>query len=937
MDDNQARIIALEADVAQLQQALNHFYEQQQLFENLLQYAPLFIFIRDRQGRFLIVNQAYADMLGVAVTEMYGRTPYDLLPAKTANNFLQQDADVIARDTCVVREFTEEINGITRVFLATKFPIYNVHGQLYAVGGITTDLSNYRQTEIALREQQALLQGFLDHAPAVISFKDREGRYVLVNRRHREMLTGSTGADVIGRTLHDFAPPQAAAEMTGYDGAVLQTGQPVFYETDLTLPEGLRTFITVKFPILDAQERINGIGAMSVDITERKQAETALRLFKTLVDSATDGIVLLQPDGTIHHANETARHLLGVTPDEIIGKPGQQFARPEQLDHIEQDIEQALHSGGTWQGELQIQRSDGSFWYAQASVFALREADELRYVVVMFRDITERRWLEEQLGLTRFALDNASDGVAFLNQAGYHVYVNQAFCRSLGYEAQELLNMQVSDVDPQLDPAQWPVIWEAVRRERSGRFEGRYYRKDGSSYPVEISATFLEFQGHTYICAFTRDITERKAYERQIEQLAFSDPLTGLANRRWLYEAGARTLAEAEAGTVALIYLDLDRFKAFNDNLGHDVGDALLVQVTARLRTGIGDQGLMARIGGDEFAVLLCDTTTSAALNVGRHLLELLHQPFEIQGHRVHLSGSIGIAIGPLPGQPFSTLITHADIAMYRAKRNNRGIEVYDPTGGAPSAEQIQLEAELRQALLNEGLVLHYQPVMDVDAQSLFAFEALVRWPHPRRGLLPPAAFLPLAAEVGLSHELDDWVLRTAIRQAAAWAERGFPRTVTVNMGEAVLQQIHFLEYVQELLSANRVSPECLIIEVTEQTALRDLALTTEVLSRLRRIGVRIALDDFGTGYASLTHLRELPVDILKIERVFTSGIGRNPKDEAVLRAVLALGEGLELAVIAEGVETEEQLRWLRTAGCRHIQGFLIGRPEPADQAMGDG
>jgi diguanylate cyclase (GGDEF)-like protein/PAS domain S-box-containing protein len=930
MDDNQARIVALEADIAQLQQALAHFYEQQQLFENLLRYAPSLIFIRDRQGRFLIANQAYADMLGVPATAMYGRTPYDILPADTARRFLQQDADVIAAETCVVREFTEKIDGVERVLLATKFPIYDVHGRLYAVGGITTDLSNYRQAEIALREQQALLQAFLDYAPAVISFKDREGRYVLVNRRHREMLASGADTGVIGRTLHDFVPAQAADAMTSYDAIVLHTGHPVLYETNLARPEGLRTFITVKFPILDAQERINGIGAMSIDITERKQAETSLRLFKTLVDSATDGIVLLQPDGTIYHANETALRLLGVTLDEIIGMPGQQFALPGQRGHVESAIEQALHAGGTWQGELQIQRNDGSFWFAQASAFALREAEQLRYVVMMFHDITERRWLEEQLGLTRFALDNASDGVAFLNQAGYHIYVNQAFCRSLGYEAQELQNMQVTDVDPQLDPARWRSIWETIRLDRTGRFEGWHYRKDCSCFPVEISAAFLEFQGHAYICTFTRDITERKAYERQIEQLAFSDPLTGLANRRWLYEAGARALAEAEAGTLALIYLDLDRFKAFNDNLGHDVGDALLVQVTARLRAGIGDQGLMARIGGDEFAVLLCNTITGAALSVGKRLLELLHQPFEIQGHRVHLSGSIGIAIGPLPGQPFSTLITHADIAMYRAKRNNRGIEVYDPTGGAPSTEQIQLEAELRQALQNEGLVLHYQPVMDIDAQTLFAFEALVRWPHPVRGLLPPVAFLPLAAEVGLSHELDDWVLRTALRQAATWAEMGFPRTVTVNLADTALQQMHFLEYVQDLLAANHVSPECLIIEVTEQTALRDLALTTEVLSGLRRLGVRIALDDFGTGYASLTHLRELPVDILKIERIFTSGIGHNPKDEAVLRAVLALGEGLELAIVAEGVETEAQLRWLRAAGCRHIQGFLIGRPEPA-------
>jgi diguanylate cyclase (GGDEF)-like protein len=448
---------------------------------------------------------------------------------------------------------------------------------------------------------------------------------------------------------------------------------------------------------------------------------------------------------------------------------------------------------------------------------------------------------------------------------------------------------------------------------------------------VEIASNYLEFRGTAYICSFARDISERKAYQEQIERLAFTDPLTGLANRRRLYEMGNAALGAGAPGSVALLYLDLDRFKAFNDTLGHDAGDYLLTQVTQRLQQGLSQTGLLSRIGGDEFAVLLTHTDTDTVTALAYTLLELLRQPFELEGHRVHLSGSIGIAFGPLAGQPFSTLLTRADIAMYRAKRTSSGVQIYDPLTNELSSEQVQFEAEFRQAIANNELTLYYQPIFDLRTRRLFAVEALVRWPHPTRGLLMPGAFLPLAEEAGLLSVLDDWVLRAALAQVREWEAAGRPRSITVNLSAPTVQQAALVEQVAELLEEAGVPATRLAVEITEHTALRDLSLTYQVLSGLQALGVWIALDDFGTGYASLTHLRELPVNMLKIERAFASGIGKNSKDEAVLRAVLALGEGLELVVVAEGVEDEVQLAWLRDVGYRHIQGYLLGRPVPPE------
>jgi EAL domain-containing protein (putative c-di-GMP-specific phosphodiesterase class I) len=297
----------------------------------------------------------------------------------------------------------------------------------------------------------------------------------------------------------------------------------------------------------------------------------------------------------------------------------------------------------------------------------------------------------------------------------------------------------------------------------------------------------------------------------------------------------------------------------------------------------------------------------------------------------VHLGGSIGIAFGPVAGQPFSTLLTRADIAMYRAKRTSSGVQIYDPLTNEFSSEQVQFEAEFRQAIANDELILYYQPIFDLLTRRLFAVEALVRWPHPTRGLLMPGAFLPLAEEAGLLRVLDDWVLRTALMQARAWEAAGRPRNITVNLSAPTVQHVALIEQVAHLLEETNVPPARLIIEITEHAALRDLSLTYQVLQGLQERGVRIALDDFGTGYASLTHLRELPVDILKIERAFASGIGNNIKDEAVLRALHALSEGLEIVVVAEGVEDDAQLAWLRDIGYRYIQGYLLGRPVPAE------
>jgi diguanylate cyclase (GGDEF)-like protein/PAS domain S-box-containing protein len=429
-----------------------------------------------------------------------------------------------------------------------------------------------------------------------------------------------------------------------------------------------------------------------------------------------------------------------------------------------------------------------------------------------------------------------------------------------------------------------------------------------------------------------KDITERKLHEAEIEHMAFTDALTGLANRHRLYHTGHTTLAAAHEQDhgVGLIYLDLNRFKAVNDTLGHDAGDDLLIQVATRLRACVRSEDLLARLGGDEFAVLIPYADAAQAVAVARRILEHLRQPVELRGQLIYLDGSIGIAVSAHELLPFSSLLTHADIAMYRAKSTGGGVQVYDPSLSPILRDQLQLETELRQAITSDGLALHYQPILDLARNEMVGVEALVRWPHPTRGMLLPGSFLPLAEEAGLLEALDYWVLRTGLQQAAAWDTAQQPLDVSLNLSAQSLQNTALVETMRELLQTSGAPAHRVIIEITEHTALSDMATTQQVLAGLRDLGLRIALDDFGSGYASLTSLQQLPVDVLKVDRMFTAGVGQKSRDESVVQAMLTLGRGLNLSVVVEGVEELEQCNWLRQVSCPLVQGYLIGRPASA-------
>ncbi len=469
---------------------------------------------------------------------------------------------------------------------------------------------------------------------------------------------------------------------------------------------------------------------------------------------------------------------------------------------------------------------------------------------------------------------------------------------------------------------------------------------NGSEFTVNVQAeaVFDDQLKSLTIVGTAKDISERKRSEREIHRLAYYDSLTGLPNRVLFKDRVTQALAHARRyhTTLAVLFLDLDRFKVINDTLGHNVGDLLLKQVADRLADSIrhsdsvgrsvekGDTHELARLGGDEFTVLLTNIRqVQDAGMVARRILETLARPFLIDGHEISVTISVGIAIFPTDGDSVDQLLKSSDIAMYHAKEQGRNnAQFYSATMNSLATERLEVENDLRKSLERHELLVYYQPQVDILTDRIVGVEALVRWRHPRRGMLMPAVFLPVAIEAGMIHKLDEEVLRMACRQNKAWQDAGYaPIRVSVNVSNSFFHGASLTSVIAKALAETTLDPEYLELELTESITMRHVETSITMLQELRAMGVRLSIDDFGTGYSSLSHLQRFPLNMLKIDQSFVHDVTRNEANASITRAIISLAHSMNLTVLAEGVETDEQLALLRGQGCDEVQGHFFGRP----------
>lgn len=686
---------------------------------------------------------------------------------------------------------------------------------------------------------------------------------------------------------------------------------------------------------IDAGSNDRGVLVLR-DVTEAREARDRLtasnRRFWTLMDRAGDAIIVACRRGMITECNARFLELVGRTRAQVMNSPVSAFHAEGERGEIEMLMRQVRVDGALVR-EGDLLGPDGSLVPVELSLTPARWSGQDQ-VLLIYRDLTERRRAEADKLKLSHALEHTGDSVMITDENGCIEYVNQSFERLTGYTASEALGNRPSLVQSgRHDRTFYQRLWETIRRGEAFRETFVNRRKDGTVYHEAKTITPLrDSNGRiTHYIAIGRDATALVRMQDRLNRLAYQDVLTGLPNRAMFSDELTERVAALGHGReqLAVLFVDLDGFKGVNDTLGHQAGDLLLGEMAERLRRSVRDNDLVARIGGDEFAILAAieDTVDSVHALVER-IAERMREPVAIRGQATYLSASIGIAIGPVDGTDGEALLKRADAAMYTAKRRGGGYEFFTPDIDTLNTQRFELENAVRRAVDQDEFLLYYQPQVDVLTGEVRAVEALLRWQRAHQDLVSPGVFIPVLEETRLIIPLGRWVIREACAQLATWRAAGYaiPK-VTVNVASIQLESPGFVDMVREALVDHGLAPSALEIEIVETSLIRETQEVAELLKTLSAIGVGIALDDFGTGFSALDYLRLFPISTLKLDRAFVQGCTADESGRRLAEAVIAMMQKLDVNIIAEGVETRDQLDLLHAQGCYTIQGFLICPP----------
>ena len=789
-----------------------------------------------------------------------------------------------------------------------------------------------------------------DRFPGIFWLTDTELR--LTHISGTLMAESPTPTDMlVGKQLQDVMAPERAEEALARHRRALE-GEATAFDLDY----GDR-FLQARIEPLRAEDgRIEGVLGVAVETTERKRGERAEAELAGLVQASGDAIIGRGLDGTILSWNPAAHRVYGYLAEEVVGKHISLLVPPDRLDELT-EVDTRVARGETVSFETERVRKGGTRIMVSLSVSPVRDASgRIVSASMVVRDITGQKMAENALRESEARksaiLESALDCVITIDHECLILEFNQAAERTFGYRRAEVIGRDMAEV----------LIPQHLRKaHRDGfrrhlttgetailnqRIETSALRADGTTFPVELAVVRADHNGTPVFSAHLRDITDRKRAEAQIAHLAYHDKLTGLPNRAMFEEHMQLALARAkrDATAVAVLFLDLDNFKLVNDSLGHGAGDRLLMIVAERLRDAARETDLVARGGGDEFLLLLADLPRQHRLGqpdglqvaetVSERIHTALQRPFEIEGTEFFISASIGIGVYPLHAEDRKELMRIVDVAMYESKWVGPGRStVFSPDRGEVRS-RLNLATELRRATKDEQWALRYQPIVELDTGALVAVEALVRWRHPSGELLLPKVFLRVAEDIGLIDDIGRWVMDEATAQVSSWQRAGLDTTVSINVSPRQFWHRETMRDIPDKLAAAGVDPSRVVIEVTESAAMTDAERSQGIIEDLHAAGLRLAIDDFGTGYSSMARLKQLPVEILKIDRQFVAGLPDDVEDGAVVTAMVQLAHNIGMEPLAEGVETAEQRDFLLEAGCRLGQGFLYSHPVTADELI---
>jgi diguanylate cyclase (GGDEF)-like protein/PAS domain S-box-containing protein len=798
------------------------------------------------------------------------------------------------------------------------------------------DISERVRAQEALRRSEQQLRSVVSNVPVVLFTLDRNGVFTLSEGKGLEAL-GLGPGEVVGQSVFDV--------YADYPGITNSVRRALAGESLRTTNEvGQLIFDTWYSPLRDSHDDVVGTIGVAMDVSERVRAEEALRqseerLRKVFEATATSISITRRSDGLFLDANQTLFDMTGWTREEVIGHTAQELDMWVDPGMREKLLAALVDRRAVRNMDWQVRCKSGRILSVLGSIEPIKIADT-DCLLIVSQDITDRKQTEEAMRKLSSALEQTADSVLITDRQGVIEYVNPAFERTTGYRREEALGQTPRLVKSgKQGPGFYAKLWETILAGEtfSDVFINR--RKDGHLYYEEKTVTPLKDAGGkvTHFISTGKDVTERIQTQERLQYMAQHDALTDLPNRALLLDRLKQSLARARwhDRLVAVLFVDMDRFKTINDTLGHEVGDQLLQQLAARFQQSVREGDTVARFGGDEFVVLLDDVASDKDIGgVAQKVLEALVPPFEIANQRLYITASIGVSIFPNDGEDSSTLLRNADIAMYRAKELGKNTwQMYSADMSARAFERMTLENSLRHAIERDEFRLYYQPQVDVESGAIAGVEALLRWQHPEFGLVLSSDFIPSLEETGLIVPVGEWVLATACAQLRAWHAAGWrDLRVAVNLSPRQFHAQNFMQTVERAVAGLGGDPGRLEFEITEGMLLQHAGATLSTLEALRALGVRLAIDDFGTGYSSLSYLRRFPIEALKIDRSFVHDIPGDADDSAITTAIIVLAQTLKLDTVAEGVETEAQRDFLRAQGCRLMQGYLFSRPLPPEE-----
>jgi diguanylate cyclase (GGDEF)-like protein/PAS domain S-box-containing protein len=805
-----------------------------------------------------------------------------------------------------------------------------------------------------------------DSLQDVVSRFDLQHRHLYVNRAV-ERITGQPVAHFIGRTNRELGMPASLVDLWEQALAqVFRSGKASTLQFAYAGPQGRHLMHSQLSPEIDGSGRVRSVVTVARDLTELAsrgampvpsgQAHCDLSIgavpgqlppsvasehYRAIVQSSEDAIISKTLSGIVTSWNAGAQRMFGYTADEIVGRPLMRIFPFDRADEERFILETLLAGGSVEHFETVRLRKDGSSVHVSVSISPIRDGEgRIVGASKIARDITRARQAEARLRLTSNVFTFANEGIAIFDAGGSVMDVNDAFCRITGHSRTDVLGRhhRLFAADGMASDGMWRLR-RALRRH--GQFHGEVWsrRRDGTHFAALLTVSaIVDDASHlqSYVVLFT-DVTAVREQSQRLQHVAHYDALTDLPNRILLQDRLRQAIAlnQRHGQSLAVLYLDLDGFKGINDTHGHHVGDELLVKLAQRVKQTLRESDTLARIGGDEFVAVLTDLNSAedCALLVER-MLSVFSEPMALKEQVVQVSVSIGVTLFPQDDADADQLIRHADQAMYQAKQSGKNrYQFFDLAQDALFKNRGQHLLQVGEALRRREFLLLYQPKVNLRTGRVFGAEALIRWQHPHKGLLTPAAFLHDIERHALNLELGDFVIAEALRQVQAWSEQGLSLSVSVNVGAWQFLQPGFASGLAAHLARHaNFNPQLLELEILESGAMDDLQLASRTMQECHRLGVHFAIDDFGTGYSSLTYLKRLPAETLKIDQSFVRDMLYDAEDMAIVQGVIGLAKAFGRRVIAEGVETDAHSAMLLQLGCEQVQGYGIARPMPGAQ-----